>query len=911
MAFSFTRCLGRLAAAAFLAVSTASALAALPAGVTAGASIEGITEYTLANGLRVLLFPDETKPTVTVNVTYLVGSRYENYGETGMAHLLEHLMFKGTPTNPSVFQELGRRGMRFNGSTSFDRTNYFETFTASDENLDWALRMEADRMVNSFIARKDLDTEMTVVRNEYESGENDPQQVLWGRMQAASYDWHNYGHTAIGARSDIENVDIPRLQAFYHLYYQPDNAVLIVAGHFDPDRTLDQIAKAFGAIPKPTRKLPTFYTDEPVQDGERMVTVRRVGGSQFVAASYHTLRGAHPDSVAVQALGEVMTVEPAGRLYKSLVETRKASGVEVLTIGFFDPGDIIFWAQVPLGDSIDVARDAMLATVEGVRTNPITQAEVDRVRAKALRHFDETFSDPQRLGVAISESIALGDWRLFFLQRDRWRKVSAADVQRVALAYLKQSNRTIGMFIPDAKPDRAPVPEAVDIAAMVKDYKGDPSVSAGEAFDPTPANLEGRTQRFTLPNGMKVAFLPKKTRGETVRFVLRVHYGDENSLKGTSPRGTMAASMLSAGTRKRDRQAFEDRLDELRGHLSFGGGETETTAQGETRRAYLPDLLRLTAEAFNEPAFPPEEFEKQKRERLAALDEQRTEPESIAERALDRWNNPYPKNDIRYAPTFDEEQAEISGTTLDQVKAFYARFVGGANAELAVVGDFDPAAIRALATELFGAWKSPSPYARVPNPYRPPAPTVLSATTPDKANAAVFGKLPLQVNDQSADLPALMVADRILGESTESRIPDRVRVRDGLSYSIQTWLPVSNFEANTPLNLYAIYAPQNRDRVKVGISEEMARALKDGFTEAEVATAKGALMQARRIGRAQDSALAGGLALQAYLGRTWDYAAKIDAGIGAVTVASANAALRKYLNPAGFAWSYAGDFKGK
>jgi hypothetical protein len=166
---------------------------------------------------------------------------------------------------------------------------------------------------------------------------------------------------------------------------------------------------------------------------------------------------------------------------------------------------------LPLADPLDAARDTLIATVEGLRATPVTDAEVERVRSKALRRFDDTFNDPQRLGVAISESIALGDWRLFFLQRDHWRKVSAADVQRVALAYLKSSNRTVGLFVPDAKPDRAPAPEIVDIAAMVKDYKGDPGVSAGEAFDPTPANLEARTQRFVLPNGMKVALLPKKT----------------------------------------------------------------------------------------------------------------------------------------------------------------------------------------------------------------------------------------------------------------------------------------------------------------------------------------------------------------------------------------------------------------
>jgi len=901
----------RLFAAAlftFLTLLACASRAAVPAGITQGATVEGITEYTLGNGLRVLLFPDATKPTTTVNVTYLVGSRQENYGETGMAHLLEHLLFKGTPSIPNIFQELGRRGMRMNGSTFFDRTNYFETFTASDENLDWALGMEADRMVNSFVAKKDLDTEMTVVRNEYESGENNPQRVLWGRLQAAAYDWHNYGNLTIGARSDIENVDIGRLQAFYKLYYQPDNAVLIVAGHFDPDRTLAQIAKTFGPIPRPTRTLPVLYTKEPVQDGERSVTVRRVGGAQFVAALYHTVPGAHPDSVAMEALGEVMTVEPAGRLYRALVETKKASAVESWNFVLADPSDIIFWAQVPPSDSLAAARDVLIATVEGVKAKPIAAGEVDRVRAKALRQFDETFNDPQKLGVAISESIATGDWRLFFLQRDQWRKLTPGDVQRVALEYLKASNRTVGQFIPDAKPDRAPTPPSADVMAMVKDYKGDASVAAGESFEPTPANLEARTQRFSLPNGMKVTLLPKKTRGETVQLQMRLHQGDEKSLMGMSPRGGLATSMLALGTKKRDRQAFEDALDGLRAKLSIGGGETETVVRGQTVRTHLPALLRLANEALREPAFAATEFEKLKRERLASLEESKTDPQQIAERALERWNNPYPKGDVRYTPTFDEEVAEIKGAKLEQAKGFYTRFIGGANAELAIVGDFDPAEMKKLVTELFGAWKSPSPFVRVPNPYRPPAPTLMTAQTPDKANAAMFGRVPVKINDKSDDLPALIVVDKILGASPESRIPDRVREKEGLSYGIQTWIAPSSFEENSQLNLYAIFAPQNQEKLRTAISEELARALKDGFTEAEVNDAKRALLQARRISRAQDSSLASGLVQQAYLGRTWDYAQKIDEAIAAVTVDRVNAVLRKYVDPAGFAYSYAGDF---
>src|SRR6185436_4889293 len=239
--------------------------------------VEGIIEYRLSNGLKVLLFPDPSKPTVTVNITYLVGSRHENYGETGMAHLLEHLMFKGTPKHPAIDEEFNRRGARSNGTTSLDRTNYFELFQASDDNLSWAIEMEADRMVNSFIAKKDLDSEMTVVRNEYEQGENSPFSVLLKRRQSIAYDWHSDGRSTIGNRSDIENWRIENLQAFYRKYYQPDHAVLLVAGRFEEAKALALVARHFGRIPKPKRTLPPLWTVEPTQDGNREFTVRRKG----------------------------------------------------------------------------------------------------------------------------------------------------------------------------------------------------------------------------------------------------------------------------------------------------------------------------------------------------------------------------------------------------------------------------------------------------------------------------------------------------------------------------------------------------------------------------------------------------------------------------------------------------------
>jgi zinc protease len=431
-------------------------------------SVEGITEYRLTNGLRVLLFPDQSKPTVTVNITYLVGSAQEGYGETGMAHLLEHLQFKGSTAHTNIPQELTEHGARTNASTWFDRTNYFETLQATDANLQWALGLEADRMVHSFIAKKDLDSEMTVVRNEFESGENDPSSVLEERVLSTAFLWHNYGHSTIGARSDIENVPIDRLQAFYHRHYQPDNAVLLIAGRFDEPKTLATVQTLFGAIPAPSRELPRIYTQEPVQDGERSVTLRRTGDLAEVLAGYHIPAGSHPDAAPLDILLRVLTDSPSGRLYAALVDTKKAARVGGTQYQLRDPGYWLVGADTRKDQSLDDAKTVMLGTLDTIAAKPVTSAEVDRARAAMLKNIDLALNDASRVGLQMSEWIAQGDWRLFFIYRDRLRAVTPADVNRVAQIYLKPSNRTIGVYIPTEKPDRSVIPATPDIDSLVK-----------------------------------------------------------------------------------------------------------------------------------------------------------------------------------------------------------------------------------------------------------------------------------------------------------------------------------------------------------------------------------------------------------------------------------------------------------
>jgi zinc protease len=812
------------------------------------ASVEGITEYRLANGLRVLLFPDPTKPTVTINITYLVGSRHENYGETGMAHLLEHMLFKGSPKHPNVNQELEAHGASSNASTWFDRTNYFETLQATDENLRWALEFEADRMVNAYVAKKDLDTEMTVVRNEFEMGENDPSSILQERVLSTAFLWHNYGKSTIGAKADLENVPIDRLQAFYRTYYRPDNAVLLVAGR--------------------------------------------------------------SDAGAVDVLTEVLASTPSGRLYEALVETKKASSVGGYFMALHDPGFLMFDAEVRTDQSLAEARATMVATLDAAAgASPVTAEEVDRARATLLKNIELTLNNAARVGLLLSEFIGQGDWRLFFLNRDRIRQATLEDVRKAAAAYLKPSNRTIGAFLPTAEPDRSDIPPPPKVAELVRDYKGDAAVAAGEAFDPSPSNIDARTKRSELPGGMKLALLQKKTRGSTVVGTITLRFGDEKSLAGKATAADMAADMLMRGTVKRTRQQIKDELDRLKARLNVGGRASLATLSFETVRESLPEVLRLAAEILREPAFPEKEFEELRQENLAGIEQQRSEPDAVGSNVFQRHMNPYPKGDVRYVETLDESLEAYTTATLAESRKFYGDYFGASNGQIAVVGDCDEAEVARLAAELFGDWKSPAPFARIPQVYQDVPPLQKTLETPDKANAFFVAGQNLKLRDDSPDYPALLFGNYMFGAADTARLYARIREKEGLSYGVGSQLSASPLDESGAFTAYAIYAPQNAARLEAAFQEELARVLQNGFDADEIDRAKSGWRQSREMARAQDASLARALAGQLYLGRTFAWEADFDAKVEALTGEQIRAAMRKFIDPAKLTRVKAGDFQ--
>ncbi len=906
-------------AIAGIVLAAALPLAAqLPPGVTKGASVEGITEYTLANGLRVLIFPDASRPTSTINITYLVGSRHEGYGETGMAHLLEHMVFKGSPRHTNIPQELTDHGSRPNGTTWFDRTNYFETVPATEENILWALDLEADRMVNSFIAKKDLESEFSVVRNEFESGENSPNNVLLQRAQSTAFIWHNHGKSTIGAQSDIENVPIERLQAFYRKYYQPDNAVLVVAGKVDEARVLRQVAEKFGAIPKPVRSLdrgnilyPT-YTEEPVQDGEREVSLRRVGDVQLAVALYHVPAGSHPDYPAVQVLAHVLGNAPSGRLYKALVETKRASSSGSFGQSLKEPGVLVGLVSLRKEQSLDTARAILIQTMEEATTLAPTGEEVGRAKTALLRNIDLLLTNSQNVGLTLSEWASQGDWRLIFVQRDRLKEVTPQDVQRVAQAYLKPSNRTVGVFHPTEKPDRAAVPRVTDaeIVAWTRDYKGNPVLAAGEEFDPTPAVIDGRTTRTTLPNGMKLALLPKATRGNIVNAAVTLRFGDEKSLSGrriTAAR--FLGAMVNRGTKTKTRQQIQDEFDRLKAQVFFFGSGNAITANISTTRPNLIPTIRLVAEVLKEASFPASEYDTYKRAQLAGIEQAKSEPGFQASNLMSRKLTPYPPGHPLYIQTVEEQIADYQATTVEDLKNLYAELVGASYGDVAVVGDFAKDSVTDVSRELFGAWKSPKPFARLKRQYFDVPRFSEKVETPDKANAVFLAGQNLKLRDDSKDYAALVLGGTMLGGGfLNSRLAARIRQKEGLSYGVGAGIVAQSLDSVGSLSANAIYNPENVVRLEAAFTEEIAKVWKDGFTEEEVEKAKQGWLQQQLQTRSVDGALVTLFSNQAVTGRTMAFNAQLEKWVAALTPADVNAAMRRYLDPAKISMVKAGDF---
>ncbi|WP_242205868.1 M16 family metallopeptidase [Aestuariivivens insulae] len=870
------------------------------AQVTQTAQVEGITEYMLDNGLKVLLFPDNSSQTITVNITYKVGSRHEGYGEKGMAHLLEHMVFKGTPNHPDIPKELTEHGARPNGTTWYDRTNYFETFNATDENLEWALDLEADRMVNSYIAKEDLESEFSVVRNEFEMGENSPTRMLMQKVISAAYLWHNYGKSTIGNRSDIERVPIENLQAFYKKYYRPDNAVLMVTGKFETDKMLSLIEKKFSGIKKPSTPLRDIPTVEPAQDGEKRVTLSRVGDLQLASALYHTPAGSNADYAAIIVADQILTDQPSGRLYKALVDGEKASSVWSFSPFTKEPSFIYFNVNVPSDKSLSEAEMTLLDVLDGLKDNPVTEEEVNRAKSKLMKQYDQVFRNSAYLGTFMSEFIGAGDWRLSFITRDRVEQITAEKVNAAIQRYFIHTNRTVGNFIPAEKPIRVEIEHTEGLEELVSSYKGKEGLNVGEAFDVSYENIQNRLNSGELKSTpIEYGFIKKDNRGKTVTLNFIFRNGNVNDFMNKGRLAGYTARMLNKGTKNNSRQDIEDKLSAIKSSISFSGSNGRVSARISTTEEHLMEALALMTDMLKNPDFSKEELEKLKTIDLANIEQNKTEPQFLASKKLRLLNQKYKKGHPLYATTIEEDIEEINAATVEGIQKYYDEFYGiSDNATLIAIGNIDEQQLKDYFEANFADFKSNKPYKPIADKFALNHAANEKIKTPDKKNAISIGAMSFEGSEVDEDFAALEIASSIFGGGfLNSRIADRLRQKDGVSYGAGGYVRVDSDpkDKNSSILVYAIYAPENASKVQKGFNEEIERFIKDGITEDELKVAVNSWVQSKNVSRAKDNELVGTINNNLYYDRDMMFYKAIEDRVNGLTVEDVNKVIKKYF----------------
>lgn len=907
------------------------------AGFTFVKTVGGISEYKLpANDLNVLLLEDHSAPVLTFMVTYRVGSRNEVTGTTGATHLLEHLMFKGSKNfhagNGKGFDTMmDKIGGINNATTWLDRTNYYENLPS--DHLELAVQLEADRMRDLLLREEDRRPEMTVVRNEFERGENDPVEALDKEVTAAAFIAHPYHHSTIGWRSDIEKVSIHKLREFYDTFYWPNNATITVIGDFKSQTALQLIGKYFGAIPKSPHPIPLVYTEEPEQTGPRRVIVKRPGEVGVVQIAYKVPHARHADHPALEVLAAVLSEGKTSRLYRAIIDKNLGISADAGKGFFHDNTVFTLTSMLAPGVTHGQAEKALVAEIEKVKNDGVSAAEVERGINKLLAGIayrrDGSFAQAGQ----INETIAVGDWTLYTTLLEKLKQVTAPDLQRVAKAYFLEDQSTTGWFIPQAEAPRSagvlhssPTTAASDrLAATPGSTRGpyfyrDP---AGENL-PTP-NSKPQTHpltRLQTPNpkpetasgaggsGSSALIAPNIRRRNVAGIdvlTLKTSIQDVVTIRGVVGAGDvfnptdnsaiadLTAGMLDKGTAKRDKFAVAELLEQAGATLGFGTTTHTLNFNAKCLRKDLPLVLGLIAEQLRTPRFDPEEFAKLKKQIAGRYKRAMEDTDFRAERAFERAI--FPDRHPNRPPADERYLADIESATLDQLKAFHAANYGPAVACFVAVGDVDDAAIDSALRESFAGWQGGKPL-----PSAPKAPAVTTARTqkvnmPGKTSVSLFIGQPSGLRYADRDYQALNMATSVLGSGFFSaRLLDIIRNREGLTYGIGSRL-ASDTYADGSWYIKATFAPELLEKGTASTLRELHRFHAQGLTAAELETFKVTLTGSYKVALSTTGGLAGTImnAIQRGAGPEW--VDEFPRRLQSLTLQEVNAAIKKFLNP--------------
>ena len=943
----------------------------LPNGVTFVTEEDGIREYRLANGMKTLLVENRVAPVATMMVLYKVGSRNEAVGHTGSTHLLEHMMFKGTPTfnkqnHTQIAATLQKIGADFNATTWYDRTNYFETVPS--DHLELAIKLEADRMRNSLILDSDRQSEMTVVRNELERGQNEPSDVLDEAIYSAAFREHPYHHPTIGWRADVEGVPTSRLKEFFDTFYQPNNATAIVVGDFARGATLELINKYFGAYPASQLPIPQVYTDEPPQQGERRLVIRRAGELALVQIAFHIpgvlgqMTVLSNDELAARALNPpvdndiyplvVLAIALSNgvttRLYQALVEKELAVAVMANCDQHRDPGLFNIYATVNPGVDPQQVESVILSELQrvsdvGLSPDEVRKAKRQIIAAEAFGR-DGTFN----IAVQMSEAEAIADWRFFKDYSTNIERVMPSDIQRVAREYLFEDNRTVGHFIPKQshepaggngsgpdgpngilKKDRGPFsrgvkfydePGAKDSSAILEttdatlmtDASGAGRPRSGATtVDAAPpvgqSTFAARIIRHQLSNGPILLMLENRaTPTVSVRGSLRAgSYFEPRNKPGLAQ---VTAEMLSRGTMKRSKLEIANDLESIGADIDFSTDPFVVNIVARSLTEDLPLVLSALAEELREPSFPVEELQKLKQQIIASIQEQQA---NTGFRAFQRFSasvfdetNPY------YVPPGDTLIKSIESITVEELQQFFTTHYGGRSLILTLVGDFNTADVQVKFEEMFGSFTGPDQVdINVPDPSRQEESVREFVLLKDKASVDILLGSAAPLRRSSEDFYAAMLANNALGQSTlSSRLGLQVRDKEGLTYGINSTFQSPSLAAGA-WYIGVSVNPANVERAIVSALTVTRDYVKNGIRPEELANQKSAATGSFKVSLATNRGLARAIWNAEFYGLGVDYLDRFPQFIESVTIEDVNAAIHKYFRPDQLTIVVAGDYE--
>ena len=851
----------------------------------------GIQEYKMTtNNLMVLLKEDHSAPVATFMVTYNVGSRNEAIGYTGSTHLLEHLMFKGsrkfnTDKENSVFQLLQSLGSRMNATTWLDRTNYYETMPS--EHLETAIEIEADRMRNAFIKEADRQAEMTVVRNEFERGQNNPFSVLDEHIWATAYLAHPYHHSTIGWKSDIENVSIERLKKFYDTFYWPNNATVTMVGDFEKEKALALVKKHFGRIPKSREEIPKVYTEEPKQEGQRRVLLKRAGQQGVVGVAHKTPSATHEDAPNFLVLSSILSSGKNSRFYKNITDKGLTTSVFIWDSLFRDPGLFAVYANLTPGTDHQKVEDLVMAEYEKIKEDGVTEEEVEKAKAQLIASMK--FGQDGSFAVAggLNEAIASGDWTLFTTYDEKLSGVTKETVKAVVEKYFLEDLSTIGHFIPkvsgEQQTKRGPS-NATELAQMKKQYFSEEEESKG----PLASQIEDSepvkgVRLLTLKRGTGVVTLTGSFLG-----------GDIFAPSENKRIPDVVVSMLDQGTTKSSKFEISNKIEKVGARLSFSNGKARVVFNGKFLSEDTALIVGLLSEQLQFPAFNEEDLAKTKKRMITAYKKSK---ESTRGNAINNMLKGFYSESHQNAPdNADESIKNVEKITTEDLKAYHEENYGKGSMVIVAVGDVDHASLSATIKKNFGEWKDSPLEEKKETQKGTKNAGKAYVTMQDKTSTDFLVGIPLGINRDHPDYRPLFVASYILGGNFSARLMQTVRVKEGLTYGIRS--SMSGFGNDTDGYWYVggTFSPDLLSKGESSTLREIKKWAQDGVTQKEVDTTKSTLTGSFKVGFDTTRGLAGGILSAVIDWEDLSYVDEMPNMINSVTLEQVNAAIKKYIS---------------